>query len=819
MKYPIILKYNYSYVSSGNNYQKAEREYYQLFTDMENSKMFSLSTLSHDIVVDIQGCSENEISFTHSYRVYVSPHTYCRDLENVTNAYTLKKGEAVECPCADLYWRYAGGGENAPATLRVEWLSYEDFFRFALKEAQTDSYKMVEFGKFLIDEGNYNLAFKLLKESGYDSYPLGLCYEKGYGTEKNREKALEIYIGIPDDYNANRAIERILSETEGKEIKFDNVKKTVLLEKFGFYKEAYGTAEIATEANDNTLQAMRRNVELNITAFLEQGYPFNNSSRSMERLAKYYDMVNGVPENERKVYFETWAEEDEYDGGYFHMSRFYKERAIETFVKEAEKNDVIALGVLLLQYPNDIDIKEDVLERLTAIARDGEIKEKGFANYVLGLYYKRELKEEEIAFRYFEEALKCDFHLAIVHVAQRYVYEDPAAYEKIAKHHPYVPGSRGGQYISNSVADYYMLRNIFGFSVWNEYIPIGRSRDIGRFFSEKYRWRSKDVAPFECGADGSAQSWGYILKAATEEKDVYAIATILFYKIYDSEHIKSHFAIEDEHLLAELVSVLENREEQDAFTSFLLGRAYFCLRGTALCYEQAQAYFRAAHDKGLVLAKLFELEIAEDYDGIFPVANRLIKEFPDSHIVKFYLGYCYYYGAGTKKDRAKAASIFRYTKDLRANDPIDYYFLTGRYILGLCYFHGCGVEKNTQTAAELFRLSSGGYNPEATYAMAITELLSDGEKDPVYIFNLLRESALKGYLPAVRKVMLCLRAGYGTEADKALYIEYMEFYDYYRGDREAFSDLGKEADTCDLIDCDGNHIKDTEIVEEEADDD
>ena len=54
MKYSMILKYTYSYTSSGNNYKEAVWEYYQLFDEKQKSTMFSLGSVPTDKAVTVE---------------------------------------------------------------------------------------------------------------------------------------------------------------------------------------------------------------------------------------------------------------------------------------------------------------------------------------------------------------------------------------------------------------------------------------------------------------------------------------------------------------------------------------------------------------------------------------------------------------------------------------------------------------------------------------------------------------------------------------------------------------------------------------------
>lgn len=396
MDYKLVLKYDYSYVSSGNYYKKAERVYYQLFEDENRSSMLALGFTPSDKVVDVKSISEDKITFTHTYSMYKNAYKFDKEHMTVTNTYTLKKGEAVDCECVDMYWAYANGGENSPAVLRVEWIEYSQLLDECLSAAREDGSMAKSFASYLIEQGEYDLAFELASGISYNTYPLGLCYENGYGTEADVDRALKIYLSC-NGYDCERGIERIIKRLDGRDIKMDDVKRTVLNERTGNYRTAYHTATIPRAFDDNTPAEMRRNVELNILKFLTLGRPFNDPfgrpTHNMHYLAEYYDLINGVPENERKVYWRTWEEKDEYEGGTNTMQRFYEEEMIETFRAEAEKGDIIALGVLLIQFYNKIDDHDVLAEKLLMQAKCGPKQDSGMAYYLLGLYHDTAAKE------------------------------------------------------------------------------------------------------------------------------------------------------------------------------------------------------------------------------------------------------------------------------------------------------------------------------------------------------------------------------------------------------------------------------------------
>lgn len=356
---------------------------------------------------------------------------------------------------------------------------------------------------------------------------------------------------------------------------------------------------------------------------------------------------------------------------------------------------------------------------------------------------------------------------------------------------------------------------IIDFSVYNRYTPDDEIVGIGLALCEKYGWDTDEITRQKSIFNVSRnkhKAWEYTIKAAREHKDVWAIATVLFLKEHSPVIEENVYAITSEHLLVEMIELLAEIEDKDAFTHFLVGRACFNGRGAELDLELAAESFKLAAEGGFEIAELFALEIEGELEQIFSVSSKLMEKLPDSHVVRYYLGLCYYHGYGTEVDHKKVIELLGYTADTESynNDPIDYYFLCSRYLVGLCYFHGYGVKKDLRRAQELFRLSAAKYNPEAWYAEAITMLISDKEKNPIYIWYLLEKSALRGYLPAARKVMLCLRCGYGVDRDEKLYSQYVEYYEHEKVGGKTVSDLGYEADHCDLVKRDGGAIKDDE---------
>ena len=244
----------------------------------------------------------------------------------------------------------------------------------------------------------------------------------------------------------------------------NNIKQTIIYEQKGEYRKAYGSAMIPIEMDGNTLEDMRRNVELHVVAFLEIGRPSNDPfygrTHDMHHLALYYDMINNVPKEEQKKYYEVRTENDPYDGGTNDYHIFYNNLIIETLQKEALENDVIALGCLAVQYTIDpqyssfkLENIEDIIQRLLYIAEYSNRKDSGMAYYFLGRYYEtsvelnklllRPFNEEnmDVAKKYFKLALEKDFHMAIVHLFNDIINENSKeeALKILESYEKYIP--------------------------------------------------------------------------------------------------------------------------------------------------------------------------------------------------------------------------------------------------------------------------------------------------------------------------------------------------------------------------------------------
>ena len=151
MKYPVILKYVYSYISSGNYYKVVERQYFQLFEDTEVYKMFSLGSVTN-VKVELENYDNEEINFTFKFSKYAKPDTFNKEIEFIENSYSLKRGEKVSIICVEKYWVYASGGENSPAKLEVSWIGYDELMEDVMSQDESDPNKSSKLASFLLEE-------------------------------------------------------------------------------------------------------------------------------------------------------------------------------------------------------------------------------------------------------------------------------------------------------------------------------------------------------------------------------------------------------------------------------------------------------------------------------------------------------------------------------------------------------------------------------------------------------------------------------------------------------------------------------------------
>ena len=264
-----------------------------------------------------------------------------------------------------------------------------------------------------------------------------------------------------------------------------------------------------------------------------------------------------------------------------------------------------------------------------------------------------------------------------------------------------------------------ILEDIYNFSINNQYIDENLIIFISTELCKDYGWNEKEVCYYTTYFDriefcerteinyNYTKAWQYTYKALYEHQDIYACATILFYKKYYNAIDKTCYAVNDQDILKEAINTLLSINKKSAFINFLIGKAYLLGRGVDIDYETSKVYFNKAYSEGIKISKLFICDIDKSYDELFNLACKLILNFPNNHIIKYYLCYCYFNGLGTNINYGKVIEYSTHTNECLAsnNDPIDYYFLNTRLMLGKCYLYGYGVEKNESHANDLIRFA------------------------------------------------------------------------------------------------------------------
>lgn len=397
----IVFKSKYSYVSVGNNGRLVEYNYYQIFKDNKGQTL-SLDYCPNELV-KIESVEEDCINISYTYRRYIYPKSFCYDAESVTKHYKITKNEKIILEGNDMYNNYATGGENGWAELEIEWISYDTFFKEIMDEISKKKKSVSSFAYYLIESGEYDLAFELLSNSKEDknSYLLALCYEKGYGVEKNIDKAIEIYVHDSAYFPCKEGLERCLKEKEGKDIVVDYCKMMVLAEQYGLDEIIERYVHIPLSKGDNSPEELRRCMARKVEYVLGNGRSSNNL-KEMEELAKYYDMMNGVPKKDQPVYSKEYEDYDPYECDTYTYARYFSEEIVATLQKEAAKNDVVAIGALIYQFNNDIDNEKELVNKLIDLCESEVFNERDMAAYYLILYYKEIIKDEKMASHYFK---------------------------------------------------------------------------------------------------------------------------------------------------------------------------------------------------------------------------------------------------------------------------------------------------------------------------------------------------------------------------------------------------------------------------------
>ena len=127
---------------------------------------------------------------------------------------------------------------------------------------------------------------------------------------------------------------------------------------------------------------------------------------------------------------------------------------------------------------------------------------------------------------------------------------------------------------------------ICNFSVYNKHTKSNLIIDIAYYLCDKYNFSIDDLKTYHSYYDrmeerevtdvryDNSVAWERVLRAARRQKDVYALATLLFYRVFPIKASETDFYVKNESILMEMVALLESIEPKDAFINFLLGRSY-----------------------------------------------------------------------------------------------------------------------------------------------------------------------------------------------------------------------------------------------------
>ena len=232
----------------------------------------------------------------------------------------------------------------------------------------------------------------------------GLCYEVGFEKE-NKDFALETYYQYKDNLDCLNGLYRIINSDYlyGSKVglintKIDDVKMAILYMKVNKFDKVYDYLKYRIpkrfnhkdiEIGDNNVNDIRKLITIEVIRHFNR-YLYNDSQYFnciYPMLATFYDDINNVTLNDRKVYYKVTEEKDHYDGGTRDIIRIYGEAIAETLQSEALKKDPLAIGGLITYLSKYINNEFILVEELENIAHNGDTEDKALASFFLGKYY------------------------------------------------------------------------------------------------------------------------------------------------------------------------------------------------------------------------------------------------------------------------------------------------------------------------------------------------------------------------------------------------------------------------------------------------
>jgi TPR repeat protein len=182
-----------------------------------------------------------------------------------------------------------------------------------------------------------------------------------------------------------------------------------------------------------------------------------------------------------------------------------------------------------------------------------------------------------------------------------------------------------------------------------------------------------------------------------------------------------------------------------------LGAAYLTGRGVARDEKQAAYWYEKAANAGDPAA---QNQIGFFYQTGIGVKRNLARAVQwyersmagGSQIAKVNLGVAYMWGIGIRKDPTLAVQLFREAAKKGSGEGATY--------LGVLYYSGTGVPKDTSEAMHWFEVGSKLHNAIAEHDLALMLLQRTDRASHDRAIDLLRESAVAGYVEAMHQLGL-----------------------------------------------------------------
>ena len=309
-------------------------------------------------------------------------------------------------------------------------VKYENKLKISLLSMDNDSieFKLAD-KNYMLSKGNsisinYNdlLTIEWLDNEYFEE---GICFEIGL-EEQNKDLALESYYLCKNNEDCLEGIKRILNSKYryGSKkglfyTKIDNVQMAIFYKDIKKYDKVYDYLKYRIPKRFNHIDIDIKDYDVNDvkdimiieTVRYFDRFRYNHKKyfdNIFPMVATFYDDINNVPLNDRKVYYQVNTERDYYDGGTIDKVSIFMNSIADTLIKESLKNDVLAIGSLINEFTKYINNEVELVAKLENISKDGIAKDKALASCFLGLYYDNK-KETEKSNKYYKLALANGF--------------------------------------------------------------------------------------------------------------------------------------------------------------------------------------------------------------------------------------------------------------------------------------------------------------------------------------------------------------------------------------------------------------------------